>query len=274
MKPILALHLTALLRRSNLSEIEPSLNLASGPASISENGLVFTLPTSGKLAIAHRRIGRRVVIDILREERTSQFLQDDVPAEAIISDSNFNGNSDNIIAGYQDLPSSATDEEQSNNVFSSNGVDLDTLDDDGQLEVADGNIVRIGRTPEYLRIIFDFATEIQYLIEYDTPNMQITFGQNQPIDISQVEFYSDEPFENPRILQVDNTSVFAMEVPDDYNIRHFRSGTKIVIDLLPKQQVVEQRNDFPDVEIQGDARRFDSLPFSPPTTRAPPSFRC
>ncbi|MCH9853830.1 MAG: hypothetical protein K0U45_10065 [Alphaproteobacteria bacterium] len=255
---------------NNLSEIEPSLNLASGPANISENGRVFVLPTSGQLAIAHRRIGRRVVIDILQQERTSQFLQDDTPAEAIISDNNFNGSSSNIIAGYQDVPSvqtTATDEGQSNNIFSSQGVDLDTLDNNEQLEAIGGNTVRIGRTPEYLRIIFDFTTEVQYLIEYDSPNLQITFGQNKPIDISQVEFNYDEPFDNPRILQIDNTSVFAMDVPNSYNIRHFRSGTKIVIDLLPKQQTVAQRDDFPDVEIEGDAQRFASLPFSSPKTQ-------
>ncbi len=251
-----------------LSEIEPSLDLASGPARITGNGRVFILPTSEQLAIAHRRIGNRVIVDMLPSNQTSQILQNDTPAEAIISDNNFNGDSDNIIAGYQDVPftEQASNDEQSNSVFSSQGVDLDELSGDGQFDNDNRNIVRIGRTPEYLRIIFDFTTEVQYLIEYANQEMQITFGQNDAIDISQVEFSSNEPFDNPRILQIDNTSVFAMDVPDNYNIRHFRSGTKIVIDLLAKQQETVQRNDFPNATIKGDAQRFSTIPFTPPKT--------
>ncbi len=251
-----------------LSEIEPSLELASGPARITGNGRVFILPTSEQLAIAHRRIGSRVIVDMLPRDQTSQLLQNDTAAEAIIDDNSFNGDSDNIIAGYQDLPSveEASNNTQSNNVFSSQGVDLEALSDDDQFGNDNRNIVRIGRTPEYLRIIFDFTTEVQYLIEYDSEEMQITFGQNEAIDISQVEFNANEPFGNARILQIDSTSVFAMEVPDSYNIRHFRSGTKIVIDLLPKQQEVVQRNDFPKATIRGDSQRFSTIPFTPPKT--------
>ncbi len=256
----------------DLKDIETSLKFSLGPARISENGRIFILPTTGRLAIAHRRIENRVIVDVLPQDRVNQFTQGDIPAEAIIAEEGSQqAASPNIIAGYQDLPST-TDLEQAReaaaleadaNVFSSEGIDLEQLGNDEELG---RNVVRIGRAPEYLRLIFDFVDDVQYLIEHKNQELQITFGQSQPIDISNIEFEEDEPFRNPRILQNQNTAIFVMGVPNNYNIRHFRSGAKVVIDLLPKEQIVAQRDDFPDAVVQGGSQRFTSLPFSFPKT--------
>ncbi len=253
---------------SDLSNIETAFTFAIGPAILTDNSRTFTLPTTGTLTMADKSTNTRVIIDILPKDSARDvfdFSEDSLPSEAIIDeDSTINSN---IISGYDPLPEAEGGEQiSSDNVFSSDAIDADRLNlDDTDIGLGKTGSVRLGRTPEYTRLIFDFSTDVQYLIEHENKIMTVSFGQKQPLDINGLIFNENEPFQNPQILQSDNTTVFQLTVPNDYNIRHFRSGTKIIIDLLPKERHTEKTDDLPEIIVQGD-RAFDSLPFTEPKT--------
>ena len=210
----------------DLSTVEPSFSFAIGPAILIEDSRTFSLPITGKLVIASRRTKNKVLIDILQRDKSNLFDSNNLPDEAVIGAGDANSN---IISGYEDLPFLDDDAPIADNDAQKNGIAND--DDTAQ------NKVRVGRTADYTRLIFDFTDDIQYLIEHkDNKELRINFGFNQPLDISQLKFEKDEPFANPRVFLADNVTTFFLDVPDSYNIRHFRSGAKVVVDFLPKER--------------------------------------
>lgn len=121
--------------------------------------------------------------------------------------------------------------------------------------------VRNGRHPDYTRIVFDYTTPTNYIIERDNGRLQVTFSNPKKLSLQSFSRDSRNLFNDPEIEQFGNSARFSISIPDNFNFRHFESGTKIVVDLLEQ---VERNVFYPVNEIRVTPGQFQHPSFPLP----------
>ncbi len=92
--------------------------------------------------------------------------------------------------------------------------------------------VRSGDHPTYSRIVFDWTRNVGYSARLIGSILQIDFEANAIPDFSSV--IADEPsyLGEPRYEVIDGNLRISFQTRTEGNLRHFRSGPKVVVDLM------------------------------------------
>lgn len=92
--------------------------------------------------------------------------------------------------------------------------------------------VRSGDHPTYSRVVFDWARNVEYRASLNQDKVIIYFSANAVPDFSSVMMNGPAFFSNPS-YQVDGGNlIVTLDTRNIDRIRHFKSGTKVVLDLL------------------------------------------
>lgn len=111
--------------------------------------------------------------------------------------------------------------------------------------------VRSGDHPTYSRVVFDWPRNVAYVAELAGDKLEITFSANAIPDFSAVRSNDPAYLSNPVYVEEGGNLKVTFDATRPGRVRHFRSGTKVVVDLMvgegaqPTENVVA--NDAEDV---------------------------
>jgi len=92
--------------------------------------------------------------------------------------------------------------------------------------------VRTGAHKGYTRIVFDWPREVGYRVEQRGAAATVTFGRPARLNIGQLSSNPPNLIRGTTARVEGATTVFAMTVPETSRVRHFRSGPKVVLDVM------------------------------------------
>lgn len=101
-------------------------------------------------------------------------------------------------------------------------------------------IVRSGDHPTYSRIVFDWERNVGYSAEIVDGNMEVNFNTNAVPDFTAVLLDGPTFLRNPTHRSDNGNLTVVFEASSNGQIRHFKSGTKIVVDLMVSGNVVPE----------------------------------
>ena len=92
--------------------------------------------------------------------------------------------------------------------------------------------VRSGDHPTYSRLVFDWQRNLNYSTELKDGNLEITFDANAVPDFTSVLVAGPTYLSNPTYDLSNGKLIVNFEAKTSGHVRDFRSGTKVVIDLM------------------------------------------
>lgn len=113
--------------------------------------------------------------------------------------------------------------------------------------------VRSGDHPTYSRIVFDWTRNVSYSPVLDNEVLTITFNADAVPDFSSVLVNGPTFFGNPSYQSQNGNLVVTLETKNVDRIRHFLSGTKVVVDLLSRGTPLPADNVTANVVAVGEA---------------------
>ncbi|MEX2617764.1 MAG: hypothetical protein WD767_16870 [Alphaproteobacteria bacterium] len=114
-----------------------------------------------------------------------------------------------------------------------NSVVVDLLrNPDGQSRTVPPLGIRIGEHPNYTRLVFDWNSAVTYSAELSGPNLLVRFNRPARLDLDAIRRDLPPGIVNPAAQDAGNGVAFSLDVPGNSRLRHFRSGTKVVVDIL------------------------------------------
>ena len=92
--------------------------------------------------------------------------------------------------------------------------------------------VRVGEHPTFNRLVFDWTRPVTYQSGKEGGNLSIRFDQPARIDLAAVRGQLPEGLTNPQTSLGDEGTEFSLQIPAGSTVRHFKSGEKVVVDIL------------------------------------------
>ena len=92
--------------------------------------------------------------------------------------------------------------------------------------------VRKGQHPKYDRLVFDWTRPVEYKLDRDGGSVSLDFSRPARIDIATVRSGLGRGFSNPAAKTEGGRLRFSVGVGANARIRHFRAGTKVVLDVF------------------------------------------
>lgn len=96
--------------------------------------------------------------------------------------------------------------------------------------------VRVGEHPNYTRLVFDWNSPVDYRAAMDGDRFRLRFNKPAQIDLASLVRDLPRGFGPPSATPGGNGLDFTMRVPGTPRLRHFRSGTKVVVDFLSARE--------------------------------------
>lgn len=101
-------------------------------------------------------------------------------------------------------------------------------------------IVRSGDHPNYSRVVFDWERNVGYSAELVDGNMEVNFNANAVPNFTAVLLDGPTFLRNPTYRSDNGNLTVIFEAFSDGQIRHFKSGTRIVVDLVVSGNVAPE----------------------------------
>lgn len=113
----------------------------------------------------------------------------------------------------------------------------------------DGGLkVKVGRHPGFTRIVFDWPNSVDYTVARKGRSVSMRFSKYANIDLEELDSALPKPaFGSPTATKAGGDLVVNLTVPETSYIRHFREGTKVVLD------VQEEGGDFGNMLVGAEA---------------------
>ncbi len=92
--------------------------------------------------------------------------------------------------------------------------------------------VRKGQHPKYDRLVFDWTRPVDYSLDRNGGRVTLNFNRPARIDIANVRSGLGRGFSNPSATADGGRLRFSVSVGTNARIRHFRAGTKVVLDVF------------------------------------------
>ena len=104
--------------------------------------------------------------------------------------------------------------------------------DTGDGRKADALGVRTGIHPGYTRVVFDWTTDVDFTVDKNGDVATIAFSKSATPDLSGINARPPRWIRAANARGDNDRLIVDIEVAADARLRHFRSGTKAVIDVL------------------------------------------
>lgn len=100
---------------------------------------------------------------------------------------------------------------------------------------ADGGTlpVRTGEHPGFFRVVFDWTRPVGYRVVSNGDEAVVTFDRAARVDLPSWRAAMPAELRDVAAETADGSLRVTVPLPDDGRVRHFTSGTKVVLDLLP-----------------------------------------
>ena len=92
--------------------------------------------------------------------------------------------------------------------------------------------VRVGEHPTYNRLVFDWTAPVTYQTAKDGNRYSLSFSRPARIDLNAVRSVLPAGLTDPQSSTTPSDSSFSLSIPPGSNVRHFKSGEKVVVDIL------------------------------------------
>ncbi|MBO89451.1 MAG: hypothetical protein CMP14_08010 [Rickettsiales bacterium] len=102
--------------------------------------------------------------------------------------------------------------------------------------------VRKGQHNKYARLVFDWTRPVEYEVSRDGIRVKVRFNRPARINIADLHANLNRGFSNPSTSIEGDKLMFSVDVTKGARIRHFRSGTKIVLDVFRGSQATTATN--------------------------------
>jgi len=101
-------------------------------------------------------------------------------------------------------------------------------------------VVRFGEHDGYRRLVFDWPATVTYTLSEDHGSARLHFGRPAELDATRIG--AALPDAMPRVSDEAGGTTLTLRVPGGSQLRHFRSGDSIVLDLLAKAAPIAKAN--------------------------------
>lgn len=115
--------------------------------------------------------------------------------------------------------------------------------------------VRTGEHPGFFRVVFDWTRPVGYKVLSNGENAVVTFDKAARVDVDALRAAMPEELRDVAAVSEDGSLRVTVPLPQEGRVRHFTSGTKVVLDLLPAagqqppRRTPEEREAVPDDEV-------------------------
>lgn len=102
--------------------------------------------------------------------------------------------------------------------------------------------IRVGQHPTYTRLVFDWIKQTRYTAVKRGGEVEISFGELVNVDQLALAGRLPQTVALSAVRDKNGGTVLILKVPQDARLRHFRSTTRIVVDVLlkePSQKITE-----------------------------------
>lgn len=115
-------------------------------------------------------------------------------------------------------------------------VAIDLVRSDGPAAAAGAEPVRvrIGEHPGYSRVVFDWLRYVDYRVRKRQDRLEIEFGRPARLDLSRLTSKPPRYIAAAQARTEGGRTIVEAEVPAGSRVRHFRDGTKVVVDVLSR----------------------------------------
>ena len=142
-----------------------------------------------------------------------------------------------------------------------NAIVLDLRRKQGQQSGLPTLGVRVEKYPTYTRIVFDWKQSVGYSAALGVGRLRLQFDKLATVPLALINRELPQDFEAATETNDKQGLVFNLKIPGKLRLRHFRSGTKIIVDLLvaagreskpPGQPKVEPKKAAAEIPTQGE----------------------
>ena len=141
--------------------------------------------------------------------------------------------------------------------------------------------VRTGEHPDYDRLVFDWTRPTDYNLKHEGTRVSIRFDRPARIELAELRARLGEGFKSPEASLDGNSLVFTVEVSERARLRHFRAGTKVVLDTFKstedagktkaeKNNAEAPEHKAPATPAKPQAEQAAQLPKAPPARKDGP----
>ncbi|MBT5667388.1 MAG: hypothetical protein HOJ06_18770, partial [Rhodospirillaceae bacterium] len=100
--------------------------------------------------------------------------------------------------------------------------------------------IRVGQHPTYTRLVFDWTKPVTYKANKQGRNVEVSFGKLAGIDESSLAARLPKSVVLGAVQDKNGGTALSLTVPPTARLRHFRSQTRIVVDVLLKPKLAEK----------------------------------
>lgn len=92
--------------------------------------------------------------------------------------------------------------------------------------------VRVGEHAGYSRLVFDYTRDTGYRVDKTGETIRIDLSRPDPLDLSRLDKDPPRFVGAAKARAQNNRQIVELTVPAEARVRHFRDGTKIVVDVI------------------------------------------
>lgn len=92
--------------------------------------------------------------------------------------------------------------------------------------------VRLGEHAGYVRLVFDWARNVDYTVARNGARLDVRFAAPARLDLTGLGANLPQGLSAPDSRISGGTTTFGVTLPDGARFRHFRTGTRVVVDVL------------------------------------------
>lgn len=96
--------------------------------------------------------------------------------------------------------------------------------------------VRVGDHEKYLRLVFDWAKPVGYSVEEADAVVKLRFARDARIDVAALRRQLPGDFASLDAKSEGGALIVTLPRPRDRQVRHFKSGSKVVLDLMRRTE--------------------------------------
>ena len=115
--------------------------------------------------------------------------------------------------------------------------------------------VRVGEHAEYTRVVFDWTRSVEYDVKREGDFVIVSFNAPGAIDLSRLTSGRTPRISGAETQTDSHGSSVRLSVQGDNRLRHFRSGTKVVLDVLDAPRTTASREQGTSAESDARARQ-------------------
>ena len=127
--------------------------------------------------------------------------------------------------------------------------------------------VRGGDHPKFGRLVFDWRRIVAFEVERLSDTITVTFAATAALDAGALGRQPPYGIESFQVTREDGRARAVMRVVERARIRHFRAGTKFVLDVLPPADAPSLTESYEQKKQEKAARKVAAAP-TPPATVA------